>query len=97
MTLPYRLTQAREQSRYTQVELAELIGVHKQTIWRWEKGLKQPNSDDLIKIANVLQISVDWLLGLDDGLDLTDAQSMALSAWKRGDKVTAAKIVLGDE
>ena len=54
---------ARTQARLTQTELANKIGVTHAAISYWENGINIPNVADCIKIADVLQISLDELVG----------------------------------
>ena len=48
------IKQAREQAGFNQKELAEKLKVSQQTIWRWEKGDREPKWDTLRKIALIL-------------------------------------------
>ncbi len=47
----------------TQEELATRLNVVRQTISKWEKGLSVPDSDLLIRLAEILEVSVSELLG----------------------------------
>ncbi len=47
----------------SQEELAIRVGVVRQTISKWEKGLSVPDSEMLIRIAEELETSVNILLG----------------------------------
>lgn len=58
-----RLKERREQVGYTQEELANKVGVTKQSISKYEKGLQSPTSIVLSAIADVLECSTDYLLG----------------------------------
>lgn len=49
----------------SQENLAVELNVVRQTLSKWEKGLSVPDSDMLIKIAEVLNTSVSVLLGED--------------------------------
>ena len=53
----------RERAGYSQEKLAEMIECSTIFISYIERGVKSPGLDKLIKIANVLNISVDILLG----------------------------------
>lgn len=52
--------------KYTQKELAEKINVSKDSIYNWEKGRSEPSIDDLILLATVLDVTIDYLVGKDD-------------------------------
>lgn len=58
-----RLRLLRESRQLTQVRLAELIEVDARAYNRWERGTIAPHLDTLIKIADVLQVSLDELVG----------------------------------
>lgn len=60
-----RLRIAREQIGLNQSELAKHIGVQAAAISKYEKGNTLPNVETLAKICNFLDVSADWLLGLE--------------------------------
>lgn len=47
--------------RFTQAELADLIGVPQGTLSRWETGARIPRDYYRLKIADALGVSVDVL------------------------------------
>lgn len=49
----------------SQEKLAKLIGVTHASISYWENGVNIPNVNDCWKIADVLGISIDELIGRD--------------------------------
>lgn len=53
----------RTQKGLSQEELAEKLSVVRQTVSKWEKGLSVPDSEMLIKLAEVFEVSVGELLG----------------------------------
>ena len=53
----------RTQKGFSQEELAIKLNVVRQTISKWEKGLSVPDSEMLVKIADVLECSVSEMLG----------------------------------
>lgn len=58
-----RLRLLREARNLSQVRLAELLGVDPRAYNRWEKGATAPHLDTVIKIADVLQVTLDELVG----------------------------------
>ena len=56
------LKKIREVAKMTQAELAEKIGVSRQSIVRYENGNCEPRASELSKMAEVLGCSVDELL-----------------------------------
>lgn len=56
---------AREQKGLSQKDVAEKIGVAKSTYSLYESGNREPNVQTIKKIADVLDVSADELLGID--------------------------------
>ena len=63
--LPERLRDARMGLGYTQVDLAKSCGMHGCDISQYENGRKQPTLHSLCRLAVALNVTTDWLLGLD--------------------------------
>lgn len=57
------LRTARKLKKLTQKDVAELVGIDRTTYNRYENGMTQPDNDKLLKLATVLDVSVDYLLG----------------------------------
>ncbi len=53
----------RKQKGFSQEELATRLHVVRQTISKWEKNLSVPDADLLIRLAEILEVSVSELLG----------------------------------
>ena len=53
----------RKQNGFSQEELASKLHVVRQTISKWEKNLSVPDADTLIRLAEILEVSVSQLLG----------------------------------
>lgn len=58
-----RLRAARELRKLTQSTLAQRAGLHPGTISRFESGDREPHFEDLIRLADVLECTTDYLLG----------------------------------
>ncbi|MDE7324852.1 MAG: response regulator [Lachnospiraceae bacterium] len=57
------IRQYRERKEITQKDLAEKLNVTPQAVSRWENGISMPDIYVLPKLANLLHISIDGLLG----------------------------------
>ena len=57
------LKMLRKQKGFSQEELAVRLHVVRQTISKWEKGLSIPDAEMLIRLAEILEVSVIELLG----------------------------------
>lgn len=61
-TIGKRIKELRIQYGYTQSELAEMLNVEKSNISKWESGVYEPSKDLIIKIGEIFNVSVDYLL-----------------------------------
>lgn len=61
-----RIKHLRLSKGINQVELANKLGVTKQSISNWENDNILPSIDMLCKIAKYFSVSTDYLLGFDD-------------------------------
>ena len=48
----------------SQVTLAKMLGVSKQSVSNWENDNIQPSIEMLVRIAKLFHVSTDYLLGL---------------------------------
>lgn len=60
---PQRLKQLRQKKGLTQQKLAEILGIKRNTYSDWENGKTEPGFENLIKLADLLEVSIDWLFG----------------------------------
>lgn len=51
-------------NKMTQQQLAKKIGVHQETVSRWEKDISRINSIHLKKLCLLFNVSADDLLGI---------------------------------
>ena len=69
--LQEQLRELREQRKITQTRLAELVGVSPRVYNRWENGDATPHWESIVKIADVLGVSLDTLAGRIEAHDET--------------------------
>ncbi len=62
MTLGEKLAMYRKQNNYTQEQLAELLGVSRQAVSKWESDIAYPETDKLIKLSDMYGCSLDYLI-----------------------------------
>ena len=65
-----RINELRKSFGWNQVELANKLGVTKQTISNWENENILPSIDILIRVSKLFNVTTDYLLGLDNALQL---------------------------
>lgn len=63
MAFAERLKELRKQAYLTQVELAKRLGIGQSSYADWERGKKKPTQENLVKIAQILDVSIDYLVG----------------------------------
>ncbi len=65
-----RIKELRTKRNWSTKHLGDLVGVSDQTISNWEREKNQPGIKNLIKLADIFDVSVDYLVGRDktDGL-----------------------------
>ncbi len=61
-----RLKDVRKLNKLTQKELGKLINVSTTVISNWERGLNCPSIENVAKICITCNISVNYLLGIND-------------------------------
>lgn len=66
MEFSERLKNLRNQAQLTQVYVAEKLGISQPAYASWERGIKKPTQENLVKIAQILNVSVDYLVGNSD-------------------------------
>lgn len=96
MEFKERLRIARLQYCMTQKTLGDRIGFSTVTISNWESGIKQPSMDALKSLAIVLNVSADYLLGIDSSQEsiapISKDEALLLEDYRALDK-QAKKIV----
>ncbi len=58
-----RIRYLRQQANLTQVQLGKLLGCSSSTVSLYEGGQRSPDTTMLVRIADVFDVSVDYLLG----------------------------------
>ena len=61
-----RLRELRIEKNMGQIELANALSVSKGIISLWENGLREPKLSNLIVLAQYFQVSIDYLVGLEN-------------------------------
>lgn len=71
------LKKYRQEKGYSQSELARKLYVTRQCISKWEKGVTQPDLEMLMRISELLDVSVDALLKSDSEADIQTLKANA--------------------
>ena len=62
MTLGEKLSKLRKEYNYTQEQLADILGVSRQSISKWESDIAYPATEKLIELGKIFECSMDYLL-----------------------------------
>lgn len=62
MNFGEKLKTTRKEHGYSQEALAELLGISRQAVCKWENSQGYPEIDTLVSISQILGVSVDYLL-----------------------------------
>ena len=92
-----RIRKFREDRGYSQIELAQLIGVSNSRVSNWEQGINRPDADILVDLCKTLNVSPSELLDVhlkDD--ELSDMERKVINAYRaKKDLQSAVNILLG--
>lgn len=78
-----KIREARKRNHYTQEQLANMVGVKKNTITGYEKNVREPSLEMTKKLAQALGVSSDYLIGITNSpmpvtyISLEDAEILA--------------------
>ena len=64
-----KLVKLRKQNGYSQEELADKLGLSRQAVSKWERAEASPDTDNLICLAKLYNISLDELLSTEDDVE----------------------------
>ena len=85
MTFGNRLKQARENKGYNQKQFAERLGVTPTRLNYWEKDKREPDVAIIKQIAQILDVSSDWLIGnniISSEIELTAAEKQHIKKYR---------------
>lgn len=77
MTTGEKIALLRRRKNITQEQLAEILGVSRQSVSRWEMDQAFPETEKLIRLAGLFSCSIDFLLS--EVLERTQQESAELS------------------
>lgn len=74
MPLNERIKACRQSAGMSQEKVAELVGVSRQAVTKWESGQSAPTTENLFKLAHIFGTTVDLLLGSDKVINPSAAE-----------------------
>lgn len=54
-----------------QTKVSSLLGIDTKTVGRWSKGQSAPKFEDIVRVAKLAGVSIDWIAGESEGLQNT--------------------------
>ncbi len=82
----------REEKGISQQKLADMLSISQQAVFKYEKTGNEPDISTLIKLAEIFDVSVDYLIGNTDirtktrqmnAVMLTEAELSHIKNWRR--------------
>lgn len=64
-----RLQKLRKEKGYSQEQLADELGISRQAVSKWERAESSPDTDNLICLAKLYGVSLDYLLDTEDSIE----------------------------
>ena len=64
-----RLKTIRKSSKFTQQAMADMLGISLNAYQKYEQAERSPSLETLVQIANIFDVSLDYLLCRDDFMD----------------------------
>ena len=61
MSIGSKLARSRKAANLTQEQLAERLGVTRQAVSRWESDAAYPETDKIVRMARLLNVSCDTI------------------------------------
>ena len=78
-----RMFTARMRKNIKQFEMGKILGIGQSSYSDIETGKREMNITQLFTIADTLDVSVQWILGLDNNNALTNDESIQVEEFKR--------------
>lgn len=66
MTIGEKISRLRKENNYTQEQLAERMGVSRQSVSKWESNIAYPETEKLIQLSELFGCTTDYLLKEDE-------------------------------
>lgn len=62
MDIADRLQELRKKAGYSQEQVAEMLGLSRQAVSKWESGQGKPEIDNIVKLTEIYNVSADYIL-----------------------------------
>lgn len=99
-----KIKELREEKSWTQSELAKKINSTNKNIWAYENNIASPSIDTLIKLSQIFNVSIDYLVGRADDFGnvtvsgqesdrLPNDEQRLIHAYRRLDNLDKVKLI----
>ena|ERR1051326_2809302 len=88
-----RLREAREAAGLSQAQVAKLLKMHRPTITEMEQETRKVTAGELIQLAQLYKVSVEWLTGREGNTDGIKMAARKLSGLKQKDREMVMRII----
>ncbi len=99
MTFGEKLSKLRKEYNYSQEQLAGILGISRQSISKWESNIAYPETDKLIKLGQLFECSMDYLLNEEvtekQGVQPTEKESFGDILKARSFERKSEKMIFG--
>lgn len=88
MKFAERLKELRLEKEMQQTELAEMLNLRSSAISKYEKGITQPSIETLIKLSEIFEVTIDYLVGVSNeknpykNMNLTPAEANLIDRFR---------------
>ena len=83
MELHRRLAGLRKKRGLSQQEVADILGVSRQAVSKWESGQTAPSTENLVRLSGIYGVSVDMLANSEAPLREPDGKPDRLAVFRR--------------
>ena len=82
MTIGEKIKEERNKKGLTQENLANLLEVTRQSVQKWETGQNQPDTDKIVRLSYIFNVTTDYLLKDENNVpnDLTEKQEVVTNS-----------------
>ncbi len=70
-----KIAETRKDRGVTQKQLAEKLGIYQSNMSNWENGVTEPDMQSLVRLADILEVSTDYLLGRTNDVGLIEVNA----------------------
>jgi len=96
-----RFRELRLKNKFTHESMAQALDIAVRMVGKYETGESDPSSDVVSRMADIFNVSSDYLLGRTDDptppahhAGLTSSEQAILAALRRDDPLTAIKLII---